>query len=36
VWDRGYWTPEGKHSAEQALAKGDRKFILEGERLHGG
>ncbi|MBB4236250.1 DNA ligase D [Rhizobium esperanzae] len=35
LWDRGYWEPEGKKSPEQALAKGDFKFILEGERLHG-
>ena len=36
LWDRGYWEPEGKKSPEQALAKGDFKFRLEGERLHGG
>src|SRR5450432_1954965 len=36
LWDRGYWEPEGTRAAEQALAKGDFKFILEGERLHGG
>jgi bifunctional non-homologous end joining protein LigD len=35
LWDRGYWVPEGKKSPEQALAKGDFKFTLEGERLHG-
>ncbi|AHG49730.1 ATP-dependent DNA ligase (plasmid) [Rhizobium leguminosarum bv. trifolii CB782] len=35
LWDRGYWEPEGKKSPEQALAKGDFKFTLEGERLHG-
>jgi bifunctional non-homologous end joining protein LigD len=35
LWDRGYWTPEGALTAEQALAKGDLKFILEGERLKG-
>lgn len=35
LWDRGYWEPEGKRSPEQALAKGDFKFTLEGERLHG-
>ncbi|NLS06331.1 DNA ligase D [Rhizobium sp. P32RR-XVIII] len=35
LWDRGYWEPEGKKSPEQALAKGDFKFRLEGERLHG-
>ena len=36
LWDRGYWEPEGKRSPEQALAKGDFKFTLDGERLHGG
>src|SRR5690349_2872825 len=34
LWDRGYWAPEGM-SAEAGLAKGDLKFTLEGERLHG-
>jgi bifunctional non-homologous end joining protein LigD len=36
LWDRGYWEPEGTKSPEQSLAKGDLKFTLEGERLHGG
>ena len=36
LWDRGYWAPEGKNRPEQALAKGDLKFTLDGERLHGG
>lgn len=35
LWDRGYWEPEGKKTPEQALANGDFKFTLEGERLHG-
>ncbi|NLS20088.1 DNA ligase D [Rhizobium sp. P40RR-XXII] len=35
LWDRGYWEPEGKRSPQQALAKGDFKFTLEGKRLHG-
>ncbi|WP_442579298.1 DNA ligase D [Mesorhizobium sp. ASY16-5R] len=35
LWDRGYWEPEGTKTPEQALAKGDFKFTLEGERLHG-
>jgi bifunctional non-homologous end joining protein LigD len=35
LWDRGYWEPEGNKSSEQALAKGDFKFTLEGDRLHG-
>ncbi|HEY0121154.1 MAG TPA: DNA ligase D [Rhizobium sp.] len=35
LWDRGYWEPEGNRTPEEALAKGDFKFTLEGERLHG-
>ena len=35
LWDRGYWEPEGNETPEEALAKGDFKFTLEGERLHG-
>jgi bifunctional non-homologous end joining protein LigD len=35
LWDRGYWEPEGDLSPEDALKKGDFKFTLEGERLHG-
>lgn len=35
LWDRGYWEPEGRLSPEQALAKGDFKFTLDGERLKG-
>ncbi len=35
LWDRGYWEPEGSKSPEEALRKGDFKFILEGKRLHG-
>ncbi len=35
LWDRGYWTPEGTKSAEQALRAGDLKFTLDGKRLHG-
>jgi len=33
LWDRGYWMPEGDPHA--GLKKGDLKFVLEGERLHG-
>ncbi len=33
LWDRGYWAPEG--DADKMLAKGDLKFVLEGEKLHG-
>lgn len=35
LWDRGYWAPEGDESAERALAQGELKFILMGERLQG-
>ncbi len=35
LWDRGYWQPEGAKTPEDALASGDFKFNLEGERLHG-
>ena len=34
LWDRGYWAPEGM-TPEQGLAKGDLKFTLDGEKLHG-
>ena len=36
LWDRGYWAPEPGYDPEQALKKGHLKFLLEGERLHGG
>ncbi len=35
LWDRGYWRPEGAQSPQAALASGDLKFQLEGQRLHG-
>ncbi|KQV83555.1 DNA ligase D [Rhizobium sp. Root1220] len=35
LWDRGYWQPEGNKTPEEALAKGDFKFTLQGERLQG-
>ena len=35
LWDRGYWSPEGPLSPEEAMAKGDLKFSLHGERLQG-
>ena len=34
LWDRGYWEPEAM-GAEAGLAKGDLKFRLDGNRLHG-
>ncbi len=36
LWDRGYWAPEPGTSVEAGLKSGDLKFVLEGERLHGG
>lgn len=36
LWDRGYWAPEPGTDVHEALAKGDLKIVLEGQRLHGG
>ena len=33
LWDRGTWEPEG--DAARMLAKGDLKFTLDGDKLHG-
>jgi len=33
LWDRGYWEPEG--DPEAMLKKGDLKFSLDGDKLHG-
>jgi bifunctional non-homologous end joining protein LigD len=33
LWDRGYWESE---DPERGFKKGDLKFTLDGERLHGG
>ncbi|TCR00564.1 DNA ligase D [Neorhizobium sp. JUb45] len=35
LWDRGTWEPEGDLSPEEAIEKGDLKFVLHGARLHG-
>ena len=36
LWDRGYWAPEkGFESVGAALANGELKFVMEGERIHG-
>jgi bifunctional non-homologous end joining protein LigD len=35
LWDRGYWTPVGPNTPEEALKRGDLKFTLQGKRLHG-
>ena len=34
LWDRGTWAPQGM-TAEEGLSKGDLKFTLDGEHLHG-
>ena len=33
LWDRGFWEPEG--DADRMLKKGDLKFTLDGDKLHG-
>ncbi|HUN98801.1 MAG TPA: DNA ligase D [Bradyrhizobium sp.] len=33
LWDRGYWEPDD--DAERGFKKGDLKFTLHGEKLHG-
>ena len=35
LWDRGFWSPEGALSTEEAFKKGDLKFTLDGNRLQG-
>jgi len=36
LWDRGYWAPEkGFEKIGAALKKGELKFVMEGERMHG-
>src|SRR5687767_3061239 len=36
LWDRGYWAPEpGFESIGSALRKGELKFVMEGQRMHG-
>jgi len=34
LWDRGYWASEVE-DPEQALVRGELKFMMDGERLHG-
>ncbi|MBV8593607.1 MAG: DNA ligase D, partial [Caulobacteraceae bacterium] len=36
MWDRGYWAPETHDDPAKSLAKGELKFVMEGERVHGG
>jgi bifunctional non-homologous end joining protein LigD len=35
LWDRGFWAPQTKDPAK-ALAKGELKFVLSGDKLNGG
>ncbi len=35
LWDRGFWMPE-EPDPEAAIKDGELKFVLEGDRLHGG
>ena len=35
LWDRGYWSPEGGKSPQEAFDGGDLKFTLDGTRLRG-
>jgi len=35
LWDRGFWAPQGQDPA-RALAKGELKFVLSGDKLKGG
>jgi bifunctional non-homologous end joining protein LigD len=36
LWDRGYWAPEkGFENVAQSLQRGELKFVMEGERMHG-
>jgi bifunctional non-homologous end joining protein LigD len=35
LWDRGYWAPEDGADPLKALKKGELKFVLEGQKLHG-
>jgi bifunctional non-homologous end joining protein LigD len=36
LWDRGYWAPEDGGDPTKALDKGELKFVMEGDKLHGG
>lgn len=36
LWDRGFWAPEAAtKDVDKALKKGELKFVMEGERMHG-
>src|SRR5580692_6821569 len=36
IWDRGSWAPLHPDTVDQDLGAGELKFVLAGERLHGG
>ncbi len=36
IWDRGTWAPLDPDTVDQDLGAGELKFVLAGERLHGG
>ena len=35
IWDEGHFEPEGELSASEQLKRGELKFTLEGQKLHG-
>jgi bifunctional non-homologous end joining protein LigD len=35
LWDRGFWSPDGVDSADEALANGELKFNMAGTKLKG-
>jgi bifunctional non-homologous end joining protein LigD len=35
LWDRGFWQPEGSEDVDEALRKGELKFVLAGDKLQG-
>ena len=35
LWDRGFWSPEGAKTTEDAFKAGDLKFTLDGTKLKG-
>src|ERR1700744_1490976 len=35
LWDRGFWSPEGAKTTEDAFRAGDLKFTLDGTKLKG-
>ena len=35
LWDRGFWAPTDARSPEEALRKGELKFVMAGEKVEG-